>query len=375
MINDFLTKLNEKDIEDILSILSIKPDELGILLKEELQNRKKRAITFGDLSKMFQSMEEDSTNKPKEKVILSISKTILNPNTKLLQIENFESYDKKTQDSYLKSLIISQKSNDNKKGSNNISTKWIQPRDTICKSLRVGPGRLHKIALNVFKNGFDKTRVHGNVGKIPHNKLTSEEQKEIRDFVLSLEFEWWPEELKGKEYCKVLSVESSITDVYNKFVEYKCTKDEINVDDVICKNTFVIWFDITCPDVLVKSNKVDVCNFCLKYKSLIRSEKTQTLLDKYKKDLTDHIKESQFRRITYKNDINTSSLLNEDKILVISFDFKQSIAVPTLQHQANLLYFKRKFNVNCFNLVNETKGEHNIFCYGETSGDKTADEF
>ena len=333
-------------------LLEIKKDLLRVLKKrkkeENINTVNKKKIPLIENNNEVFKKDDHSTN------------IIINEETKLMELIKFKNLKKDNQDIYLSSLILSQTKNNN----NIIKTKWLISRDSIIKNLKVSPVRLKHISDNIFLNKNIKKRIHGNINKDSNNKLNKDDICDIRTFVLNLEFEWWPEELQGKEYCKVLSNELTWKDLYNKYVIYKCKKDNITVDKIIVMDTFKKYFKEKCPDVILKSSKFDVCNKCICYKNLIRNIKNIQQLDNHKRELFEHLRDAQFRRQQYSFDCKNKN------VICISFDFKQAIQIPTLVHQANMLYFSRKFNIHCFNIVNETKEEHNIHLYGENKSNK-----
>jgi hypothetical protein len=334
-------------------------DSQLLIVEKELIREKKRRELIKNFNKKDLLNIEQQTNKNINEINI-----IINEETKLMLYNKFINLSKDNQDIYLTSLILHQKKNKN----NIINTKWLIHRDTIKKYLKIGSDRLTNIANNVFFNKNIIYRIHGNTNKKPINKLFQDEIDGIRKFVLNLEFEWWPEELQGKEYCKVLSEETTWNNLYTKYITYKVNIEKFLSKNVISLNTFKKYFNIKCPDIILKTSKFDVCNKCIYLKNLIRNKKNTSKLDEYKKELYDHIKDAQFRRIQYQTDCKNKN------VLCISFDFKQAIQIPTLVHQANMLYFSRKFNIYCFNIVHETKGEHNIRLYGENKSNKSIDE-
>lgn len=103
--------------------------------------------------------------------------------------------------------------------------------------------------------------------------------------------------------------------------------------------TFRTYFDVE-----LKSNKNDVCNFCTKMRKF-----GSTKAEEMHKIWNEHLEDAAFRRNIYKTDIRNIS--NFQNTLVISFDYKQNITLPHTNWQPNILYYKRKWNVNCFNIV------------------------
>eukprot|EP01080_Neovahlkampfia_damariscottae_P008343 gene8343-166_t len=78
-----------------------------------------------------------------------------------------------------------------------------------------------------------------------------------------------------------------------------------------------------------------------------------------------------------------SGLSDEDKSMiktfVLSFDYKQNVALPVMSCQADLLYYKSKLNVNLFGIVDEKNMKldgvkADIFLWDERNGSKTVNE-
>lgn len=108
------------------------------------------------------------------------------------------------------------------------------------------------------------------------------------------------------------------------------------------------------------------------FRNSIAAGGTKTKLDMIHNDWKQHLEEATSRRIIYKQDITV--IAKDPNVVVISFDYKQNIALPSCTWQSNILYYKRKWNINVFNIVDEAKDQHHIFLYDERQGTKSANE-
>ena len=203
-------------------------NELLKVEKEIKQEKKRRQINKKNLTNELKIINIENNNK------INDINIITNKETKLMEYCKFINLTKINQDIYLSCLILNQSKTKN----NKIKTIWAIKRDLIKKYLKVGSSRLNIISKNIFIKKNITNRIHGNTNKISNNKLLECDINDIRSFILNLEFEWWPEELKGKEYCKVLSDEVTWNDLYLKYVNYKCKKENIKGDQVMIIDTF-----------------------------------------------------------------------------------------------------------------------------------------
>jgi hypothetical protein len=104
----------------------------------------------------------------------------------------------------------------------------------------------------------------------------------------------------------------------------------------------------------------------MQFRNLISYGGTKEKLDLLREEWKAHLEEATTGRRIYKNDI--SQTLMVQNVLLISFDFKQNIALPCCTWQSNILYYKRKWNINVFNIVEESKDLHHIYLFDERWG-------
>jgi len=144
--------------------------------------------------------------------------------------------------------------------------------------------------------------------------------------------------------------------------------------------TFVYYFSIACPEIQLKSLKKDCCNYCLKIRNQLLHGNSKQKSEHLRKQWNNHLEEAIKRRNIYKTDISINAACSNT--LVLSFDYKQNLALPITTWQACMLYFKCKWNVNCFNIVKEGSSfeeheateKHDFYLYDERHGSKSANE-
>jgi hypothetical protein len=91
---------------------------------------------------------------------------------------------------------------------------------------------------------------------------------------------------------------------------------------------------------------------------------------KIKKKYIIHLEDANKRRKVYK-EFCTDPPKNS---LVISYDYKMNLALPHLLWQPNIIFYKRKKKILCFNIFNENKTNSEVFLYDEVYGGKTCNE-
>jgi hypothetical protein len=138
----------------------------------------------------------------------------------------------------------------------------------------------------------------------------------------------------------------------------------------ICYTNFLKYYCLTCNDIGIRSKRNDVCNCCSKFRNILSTgtnkEKKDEILEEWKK----HLEESNYRRKVYKEFKNNPP----KNCLVISYDYKMNIALPHLLWQPNIIYYKRKKKICCFDIVNEHEDLSNIYLYDEIYVGKTCNE-
>jgi hypothetical protein len=132
--------------------------------------------------------------------------------------------------------------------------------------------------------------------------------------------------------------------------------------------SYVYYFQEFAPEIEIRRPKKDVCNTYIRFRNSTFHGDNEKWLQ--------HLHEASKRRFIYGDDNKLAIQARKENIQfqMISFNFKQNINIPYQSWQANMLFYKRKIAINIFNVVNEGDGIHNIYCYEERVGNKSADE-
>jgi hypothetical protein len=331
-------------------------EEIKILKqKVEIQNKGKNNIQFFSyqpLNKVsnFQKMEE---KKNEEKIIKNNSifygnfrkwgdKTL--KQQPLINGDNFKALEEEFQDFYLLSRMISQEII-----GKNLVTHYNPPKKTIKKNLGVGSSRLRRLANDLWEDKQIKNfkKWLNNNGRIPDNKTEDDVVKEIRKFIINnYNIEPWPcQKCKGVNY--LISEPVSLNQIYEKFKNYLKLSGKLP----ICLPTFLKYFYSTCSDIGLRNKRNDVCNTCTKFRNLLHGGTSVENKEKIYEEWKIHLEDANKRRKVYK-EFCTDPPKNS---LVISYDYKMNLALPHLLWQPNIIFYKRKKKILCFNIFNENK--------------------
>ena len=274
----------------------------------------------------------------------------------LLTFNQFQKFTSKQSPNTHIQTLIKQQNYATDKDNNNflVRTKCKSDPKKIAKQYKIGT----KSIMNCSKDFFNYQQfltVHSNSNKVPANKINNNEIELAKNIIMELDMEPWEDKLNNvKQY--ILCNISNFQKLYHYYY-YKCKNDST---EPISIHTIRNNFKTICSNIHIRYPNKDICHTCNIYRVQLQANKD------IKIQCCNHCDETVYRREIYKQYKGLG-------INIFSFDFKQNIQLPNQLYQSSILFFKSKFYLNCFNIVDEINFFHNIYIYKENYA-KTADE-
>ncbi|XP_033764064.1 uncharacterized protein LOC117345170 [Pecten maximus] len=257
----------------------------------------------------------------------------------------------------------------------------------VCKDCflfvnNIGDKLLKNIRKHLYKEGA-VPRVHGNTNRTPKHAVNYNDAQQVVKFITRFADQFGlpqPAAPRGRDDIPpvYLPGKESYKTVHQQYAEAYGSKDD---NRVLSETTFRrIWHRVV-HHVKFMTPRTDVCHKCEQFRDLIQQSRTEEEKLSATEAFSDHIKSAQRERDHYRSvcaaakeeldgqprsESPVTPCSKDLKNVHYTFDFAQSVLLPTHCRQEGALYFLSPFKVNLFGICNDGRTLQHNYVFGES---------